>query len=121
MEDSSSCERCTLVRSIADDDVLCLNGTSRINSMDSYSPLMKPDRGGQSGCLHGRDMTIKCRGTPPKSILSTSASETVDPSSGIGCFKAAEEVRSNVTKSLGVVGPGNCADRWYTRVMIYQH
>lgn len=58
-------------------------------------------------------MTMKCAGLevngggPPSDAGEAGRDEGSSTS-------AVSEVNSNVTKSRGVVGPGNWADRWYT-------
>jgi len=58
-------------------------------------------------------MTMKCLGVSLKRALvgfpRSDADEEGRLSSGL--LSAVEDVRSSVTKSLGVVGPGNCADK----------
>lgn len=77
-----------------------------MNSTDSYDPRMKPSLGGQSECWQGLDITIKCLGSLLKEEVPEDFLDTAS-----GSPKAEEEVMSKVTKSLGVVGPGNCADK----------
>ena len=104
-----------LERSVVDDDLFGFNGISRMNSTDSYSPRIKPSRGGQSGCMQGLEMTMKCLGLWVK-LQSCGASsrpgdETREEGEGEVSLSAEDEVNRRVTKSRGVVGPGNWAER----------
>lgn len=106
-----SFERSEVEEDLVGDDLFDLIGISRMNSTDSYWPRMKPSLGGQSGCMHGLDITMKCLGDVGLSEASRSrsgiAAADSNPGACVGRSSAAEEVTSKVTKSLGVVGPGN--------------
>jgi hypothetical protein len=88
---------------------LCgLSGISRINSIDSYCPLMNPSRAGHSGCIQGLETIAKWCGMA--FLESVSTSSDVEE---LGLYvRAADEEIRRVTKSRGAVGPGNCAERW---------
>ena len=74
---------------------------------------MKPGRSGQSGCMQGFDTTMKCLGRLLKGgVLNLRPfSGDVIEDADSGSPRAEAEVMRRVTKSRGVVGPGNCADR----------
>jgi hypothetical protein len=57
-------------------------------------------RGGASGCEQGMETTMKCRGIEPATLEAL--------------VRHVSEVMSRVMNSRGEVGPGNCADSWYT-------
>lgn len=86
-----------------------------MNSTDSYCPLTKPSLGGQSGCMQGLEMTMKCLGVSVNRrvfvLAPSDAGEAGRETKDSGSLKAEDEVSNKVTKSRGVVGPGNCADR----------
>src|SRR5437763_13757878 len=98
-----------LAISSAEDDFLILSfkGISLINSTDSYSPRINPSLGGHSGCLHGLDTTMNWRGADA-SDAGNEREESEEDSA-----VAKDDVKSRVTKSLGTVGPGTCAERSY--------
>ena len=60
-------------------------------------------------------MTMKCLGVSVnRGVIVLALSDVEEVGRGAkdsGLLKAEEDVSSNVTKSRGVVGPGNCADR----------
>ena len=60
-------------------------------------------------------MTMKCRGVSVNrrvlALVPSDAGEAGREDNDSGSLKAEDEVSNNVTKSRGVVGPGNCADR----------
>ena len=65
--------------------------------------------------MQGLEITMKCLGVSVKRWVLCSdpfdIGEAGREAKVTGSLKAEEDVINNVTKSRGVVGPGNCADR----------
>lgn len=83
-------------------------GSSLIISTDSYFPWTRFCRGGASGCVVGREITIRWRGGSLE-LLGLRAEDEE---------RALVELRSNSMNSRGDVGPGKAAESCHTAIDI---